>query len=230
MRAAAVALLLCPLMLCLTGGCGRPQFQESAEVTRARQAMVDAIAKTSKIKNPQLLAAMRQIPRQVFVAADAGVDPYSLTPTQTAQGADVFSPLAIAMMLEELNPKPKHKMLVINPPQGYAAAVAAKMCSHVYIVVPTQDQASTLKEHYRQLDLVNVEVNVGDITAGWPEGADYNEVLVMCDLGQSLSRIADQMDKKGVLVLATVADPTSFQLMHVDNAELTLPKVVSLAR
>ena len=65
-----------------------------------RRAMVDQQIRARGIRDPALLAAMREVPRHEFVAAAMRRDAYEDTPLPIEERQTISQPYIVALMLE----------------------------------------------------------------------------------------------------------------------------------
>ena len=99
---------------------------------RTRGRMVDALRK-SGISDERVLAAMREIPRHLFVEPGIASRAYEDTPLPIGHGQTISSPTIVALMTQPLPEKgPVAKVLEVGTGCGYQAAVLAKLVREVY--------------------------------------------------------------------------------------------------
>ena len=164
MRTSYAVVLLCVFcaILVLLGGCSRGTYNESALMLRARMRMVDRLEHSGRITDPRVLGAMREIPRQAFLPADAGIDPYA---ENAATDNGYCSPLMVGLAMQESQIFPKHRELMIDPPDAYPAAVAARLCQRVCVLCSSRMQVATMIQQLGEVGVTNVEVHCGNIVA-----------------------------------------------------------------
>src|SRR5579872_1524836 len=91
--------------------------------TLQRERMVAEQIESRGIRNPNVLRAMRIIPRHLFVPADVQSMAYEDHPVPIGYGATISQPYIVALMTELLDPAKKHRILEIGTGSGYQAAV-----------------------------------------------------------------------------------------------------------
>ena len=77
------------------------------------------------IKNPRILAAMRQIPRHIFVPFPYDRSAYEDSPLPIGNGQTISQPYIVALMTGLLNPGPDDRILEIGAGSGYQTAILA---------------------------------------------------------------------------------------------------------
>jgi protein-L-isoaspartate(D-aspartate) O-methyltransferase len=142
-----------------------------------RHAMVEQQIRQRGITRPEVLAAMEQVPRHMFVPDALRADAYSDRPLSLGQGRTLYQPYMVALMTWLLDLKHGDKVLEIGTGTGYHAAVLSRIAREVYsieIVEPVANQAS---KRLSVLGYHNVEVLNGDGYQGWPDKAPFDAIL-----------------------------------------------------
>jgi protein-L-isoaspartate(D-aspartate) O-methyltransferase len=88
-----------------------------------RGRMVDRQIARRGVHDPYVLAAMREVPREDFVAASFEEFAYEDSPLPIAEGQTISQPYIVALMAEAADVRPGDKVLEIGTGSGYAAAV-----------------------------------------------------------------------------------------------------------
>jgi protein-L-isoaspartate(D-aspartate) O-methyltransferase len=143
-----------------------------------RRAMVEQQVRQRGIVEPEVLAAMAQVPRHMFVPDSLRAQAYSDQPLVLGQGRTVYQPYVVALMTELLKLKRGDKVLEIGTGSGYQAAVLSRIAREVdsvEIVEPIANQASKLLS---VLGYHNVVVRWGDGYQGWPDKAPFDAILL----------------------------------------------------
>ena len=155
--------------------CGSASAGDAYEAQR--HAMVEQQIKQRGITKPEVLAAMEQVPRHMFVPDSLRSEAYSDRPLPLGQGRTVYQPYMVALMTSLLDLKHGDKVLEIGTGTGYHAAVLSRIAREVYsieIVEPVANQAS---KRLSVLGYHNVEVLNGDGYQGWPDKAPFDAIL-----------------------------------------------------
>lgn len=222
LRAALVAFLLC--LVFPSGGCRKGAEVESPEMFRARAEMVANIAKTGQITDARVLSALRQVPRQFFFPPNANVNPYS--DERVAGGPS--SVMLVARALQELGLRDKQTLLVVNPPDAYAAAVGSRLCARVFVLLMLQTEADRMQKQLDAAGIGNVNLVVCDISQGWVNGSPYDGVLVYSPTGAVDQPVVEQMDRNAKLVILAGPWAPSMRVMRVQDEELVDPRIVEV--
>ena len=144
----------------------------------AREEMVRAQIASRGVRDERVLAAMRTIPRHLFVPPDQKGGAYSDQPLPIGSGQTISQPYIVAFMTEQLALKGGEKVLEIGTGSGYQAAVLAALTGKVYSIEIRKELADEARERLARLGVKNAEVRVGDGYRGWPEQAPFDAIMV----------------------------------------------------
>jgi protein-L-isoaspartate(D-aspartate) O-methyltransferase len=206
----------CPLLLLLVLGvcaCERAPFAvhtvppppmdtlEQPRELRERMAMVAQQIAARGVTNAAVLAAMRAVPRHLFVPASYRADAYADQPLPIGLGQTISQPYIVAAMTEALEIGPGARVLEIGTGSGYQAAVLAALGAQVYSIEIIPELAERAATTLRQLCYTNVQVRCGDGYQGWPEAAPFDGIIVTCAPEQVPRPLQEQLAEGGRLVI-----------------------------
>ncbi len=166
------------------------------------------------VRDPDVLRAMRQVPRHVFVPVEYAREAYRNSPMSIGYNQTISQPFIVAHMTELLELKPDHNILEIGTGSGYQAAVLAELCNQVHtieIIPPLGQQAEAL---LKNLGYDNIHVRIGDGYEGWPEVAPFDRIIVTCAPDDIPQPLLDQLAPGGRIVIP-VGKPNQTQYMVV---------------
>lgn len=153
------------------------------------------------VRDRRVLDAMGAVPRHRFVPAGAEDHAYEDRPLPIGDGQTVSQPRMVAVMLEALELEPTDRLLEVGSGCGYAAAVAARLCSSVVAVERVGRLAVEARQRLADLEVTGVEVIHADGRGGWPPGAPYDAILVSAAAPEVPAALVDQLGPAGRLVL-----------------------------
>ncbi len=151
---------------------------EEDEWAQARQEMVARQIEARGITDQSVLRAVRTVPRHLFVSPDQRRVAYADNALPIGYGQTISQPYMVALMCRELQVGLEDEVLEIGAGSGYQAAVLSRMCLHVYTVERIPELAELARSNIRAAGYKNVTVLLGDGTAGWPEFAPYDGIIV----------------------------------------------------
>jgi len=151
--------------------------------------------------DPNVIAAMRSVPRHEFVPFALQAEAYANRPLPIGAGQTISQPYIVAIMTHLLGVKRGDKVYELGTGSGYQAAVLAEMGVDVYSVEIVPELAARAQETLRRLGYENVSVRAGDGYLGWPEAAPFNGILVTAAAEHAPQPLIQQLAPKGRLVM-----------------------------
>ena len=153
------------------------------------------------ISDAAVLRAMEAVPRELFVEPEYLTSAYADQALPISCGQTISQPFVVAYMTEQLDVKPRHRVLEVGTGSGYQAAVLAHLASRVVSVERYRTLAESARKRIDRLGLTNVTIVVGDGLAGVPDYAPYDRILVTAAAERIPNSLTDQLADEGVIVL-----------------------------
>ncbi|MDR5696290.1 MAG: protein-L-isoaspartate(D-aspartate) O-methyltransferase [Armatimonadota bacterium] len=152
------------------------------------------------IRDPLVLQAFREVPREAFVPPEFRELAYADRPIPIPHGQVTTQPSLIAKMLEALRLQPHERVLEIGTGYGFQTAVLARLAQFVWSIERHPDLAETAKQNLARAGITNVELVVGDGTLGLAEHAPYDAIVVSAAFLDVPQPLADHLRVGGRLV------------------------------
>jgi protein-L-isoaspartate(D-aspartate) O-methyltransferase len=167
-----------------------------------------------------VLAAMRDVPRHLFVPPDLQSSAYDDRPLSIGHGQTISQPYIVALMTEIVRPQPGERVLEIGTGSGYQAAVLSRLVSHVYSIEIVEALAREAERRLTSLGYANVTVRIGDGYAGWPEMAPFDRIVVTAAPDHVPQPLVTQLRPGGRLVIpvGSIFEGQELQLLEKDDA------------
>ena len=173
-----------------------------AVVTSRSAAVLAQKLQSDGIANAQVLAAIAQTPRHLFVEAVLAHKAYENTALPIGQGQTISQPYIVARMTELLlQDKAPGKLLEIGTGSGYQTAILARLFGHVCSVERIKALQFQAKRRLQQLDLHNVSMKHGDGWQGWPSKAPFDSIIVTAAPTEVPTALLQQLNDGGRLVI-----------------------------
>ncbi|MHC4628647.1 MAG: protein-L-isoaspartate O-methyltransferase family protein, partial [Planctomycetota bacterium] len=151
-----------------------PAFGQRVD-ERAR--MVSRQIEARAVKDPNVLKAMRVVPRHAFVRPAEQRYAYVDSPLPIGLDQTISQPYIVAFMTEALKLNRNSKVLEIGTGSGYQAAVCAEIAERVYTIEIVEELAKNAKKRLKELGYPNVVVRAGDGYFGWPEHGPFDAII-----------------------------------------------------
>jgi protein-L-isoaspartate(D-aspartate) O-methyltransferase len=140
--------------------------------------MVERQLRRRGITDERVLAAMAQVPRELFVPEDERRRAYRDGALRIAEGQTISQPWIVACMAELLELQGDERVLEVGTGSGYAAAVLSRLCREVVTIERFASLAEEARQRLAELGYDNVEVRVGDGSLGAPDRAPFGGISV----------------------------------------------------
>jgi protein-L-isoaspartate(D-aspartate) O-methyltransferase len=201
----SVALFLLPIGAALA--CERParpggNVTPGADTDAARRArMVETQIVSRGVRDPRVLAAMREVPRHLFVDGPERAHAYEDSPLPIGGHQTISQPYIVALMTELLDLQPEERVLEIGTGSGYQSAVLSRVCREVYSIEIVPELAEAAARRLKQLGYANVTVKQGDGYRGWPEHAPFDGIIVTAAPERIPQPLIEQLAPNGRMVI-----------------------------
>jgi protein-L-isoaspartate(D-aspartate) O-methyltransferase len=207
-------------------GCGQ-QAPSPVDFAAQRQRMVEQQLKSRGIKDGRVLAAMAKVPREEFIPADQRAEAYQDGPLPIGYDQTISQPYIVALMTEQLQPKPDDRVLEIGTGSGYQAAILAELVADVYTIEIVEPLAKTAEAALQRLGYKNVHLKVGDGYKGWPGEGPFDAIIVTCAPDNVPQPLIDQLKDGGRMVIP-VGERFAQQLYLLEKKNGQLKESVTL--
>ena len=189
-----------------------------ADMKARRDAMVDYQVAARGVRDPRVLHAMREVPRERFVPEPLAEFAYEDTPLPIEAEQTISQPYIVALMLEAAGIHPDDRVLEIGVGSGYAAAVMSRIARRVHAIDRHEELTELARSRMTALGYDNVVIRSGDGTQGWPENAPFDVILVAAGGPAVPKPLREQLALDGRLVVP-VGDAEEQRLMRVTRID-----------
>src|SRR5262245_11152900 len=175
-----------------------------------RQHMVDVIGIHVELSSDELgkseleqrvMAAMREVPRHMFVPAQVAAAAYQDTPLPIGFDKTISQPFMVAVMTDLLELQTADRVLEVGMGLGYQTAILARLVDHVWSVEIVEEFVESAQKRLEHLGIDNVSIRVGDGSRGWAEHAPYDKILVAAAAKEVPRALIKQLKPGGRLVM-----------------------------
>jgi protein-L-isoaspartate(D-aspartate) O-methyltransferase len=153
------------------------------------------------VDDQRVLAAMADVPRDLFVPPELRADAWENVPLPIGAGQTISQPLVVARMCELLELTGDETVLDVGTGSGYHAAVLAQLVRQVHSIEVHASLSRTAAESLRAAGVENVTLEVGDGRRGLPRHAPFEAINVAAAAGGAIPpELAAQLAPGGRLV------------------------------
>ncbi|OFY66727.1 MAG: protein-L-isoaspartate O-methyltransferase [Bacteroidetes bacterium RBG_13_43_22] len=179
-------------------GCIAPQADKFES---QRQRMVETQIRNRGVTNPEVLNAMKKVPRHLFIPKEYQDEAYNDYPLPIGYGQTISQPFIVAYMSEAVRPNSKKKALEIGTGSGYQAAVLAEIVDKVYTIEIVPELARESADRLKNMGYDNVICKYGDGYQGWPDYAPFDIIVVTAAPEKIPQPLIDQLAEGGRLII-----------------------------
>lgn len=185
---------------------------------KLRQLLVSEQVEARGVHDPLVLAAMRRVPRELFVPKKLRDSAFEDRALPIGAGQTISQPYIVAFMIEALALRGGEKVLEIGAGSGYAAAVIAEIASEVFTIERIGRLAQIAAAKLKKAGYLNVQVRHADGTQGWPDEAPFDAILVSAAAPNIPKTLESQLAIGGRMVVPVGKDRRAQELIRVTRA------------
>jgi protein-L-isoaspartate(D-aspartate) O-methyltransferase len=152
--------------------------RDSGTTSTDRERMVERQLRRRGIADERVLAAMAEVPRELFLPEDQRRRAYRDGAVRIGEGQTMSQPWIVACMAQLLELDGSETVLEVGTGSGYAAAVLSRLCREVVTIERYESLAGRAEQTLHELGYDNVVVGVGDGSLGAPERAPFGGISV----------------------------------------------------
>lgn len=166
-----------------------------------RRAMVDEQIRQRGIREREVLKAMEQVPRHLFVPESVRPKAYEDEALPIGPGRAIYQPYVVALMTSLLDLDRGDKVLEVGTGTGYHAAILSRIAREVYSIEIDSTAASQASKRLAGLGYPNVYVRHGDGYQGWPDKGPFDAILLSVAPPRVPKPLIDQLRVGGKMVV-----------------------------
>jgi len=187
---------------------------EAAFISR-RLRMVDEQIARRGVRDSAVLAAMRTVPRHLFVPPEYIDEAYQDCPLPIGHEQTISQPYIVGSMTEHLNLSANSRVLEVGTGSGYQSAVLAEIVREVFTVEVIPELHDRACELLDRLGYGNITARLSDGSGGWPEHAPYDGIIVTAAAPQVPAMLTEQLAPSGRLVIPLSAGNSYCQELYL---------------
>lgn len=170
------------------------------------------------IVDADVLSAIEQVPREMFVARALQAHAYENASLPIAMDQTISQPYIVAIMSAALQLTGRERVLEIGTGSGYQAAILSFLCRRVYSIERLRPLLVDADNRLREIRVTNVTTRLGDGARGWPEAAPFDRIILTCAPPVIPDMLLNQLKIGGIMV-APVGHDRNQQLVTIRRSE-----------
>jgi protein-L-isoaspartate(D-aspartate) O-methyltransferase len=188
--------------------------KEPTKFDRQREEMVKRQIETRGISDQRVLAAMRKVPRHLFVSEALRDQAYGDFPLPIGDQQTISQPYIVAEMTQALALSEGDRVLEIGTGSGYQAAILAEISYRVYTIERIHSLLIKARRLFDKLHYHNIITRFGDGSVGWLEESPFDAIIVTAGAPRIPHSLIAQLAENGRLVVP-VGDRHSQELVKI---------------
>ncbi len=175
--------------------------EEPKKYEQWRHRMVENQIVSRGVTDPNVIRAMKNVPRHLFVSEALTESAYGDFPLPIGEGQTISQPYIIAEMTSALDLTGDERVLEIGTGCGYQAAILAEMVYRVYTIERNNTLYLNARRLFDRFKYYNVVSKYSDGTQGWAEESPFDAIIVTAG-GECIPQpLIDQLATGGRLVM-----------------------------
>ena len=176
-------------------------MDDAGKLADRRLRMVEDQIVYRGVTDTDVVAAMRSVPRHLFVPPEREGEAYADEALPIGHGQTISQPYMVALMTQLLRLDVRKKILDVGSGSGYQTAVLCELAGEVFAVERIPELADRSRVVLEKLGYDNVTVITGDGTLGLPEQAPFDGILVAAAAPEAPRPLLQQLADGGRLVV-----------------------------
>lgn len=176
----------------------------------ARRSMVENQIRTNRIRDPLVVQAMSDLPRELFLPEELRGVAYVDEDVPIGGGRYLIEPLVAALLLQTAEIRSDDVVLTVGCATGYLPALAAAIASAVVALEEEAERANHAGGILADLGMNTVAVVEGPLSEGYAKQAPYDVIVFAGAVAAIPETVAAQLAENGRLVAIMREDPRLF--------------------
>jgi protein-L-isoaspartate(D-aspartate) O-methyltransferase len=171
------------------------------EFAVARRRMVREQLEEAGLTDRRVLAAMRDVPRHLFVPRLLQHRAHQASALPIGYGQTISKPFTVGLMSQLMELQGHEHVLEIGTGSGYQGAVLARLARSVLSVERIRPLAERARQVLTETGADNITVRCEDGTDGWQDQAPYDAIMVTACAPHLPALLLGQLSEGGRLLI-----------------------------
>ncbi len=190
----------------------------SVKYESLRLEMVKRQIEARGITDPNVLDALRNVPRHLFISEALRDQAYGDFPLPIGEQQTISQPYIVAEMTQALQLKKNYRVLEIGTGSGYQAAILSQLAFKIYTVERIHSLFVKARKLFDKLHYHNIVTKYSDGSGGWIEEGPFDAIMVTAGTPKIELILINQLAVGGRLVMP-VGDKYSQELIVIYKDE-----------
>ena len=167
--------------------------------------MVERQLRARQIDDERVLAAMGEVPRELFLPEKLRDRAYADSALPIGEKQTISQPWIVAAICQALQLEGSEMVLEVGTGSGYSAAVLSRLAAHVVSIERHRALSRAAAGVLEALGIRNVELIVGDGSLGVPDHGRFDAIAVHATAPAAPPALLDELVDGGRLVIPIAA-------------------------
>ena len=172
---------------------------DNLQFVHSRKNMVDSQLRPNKVTDERVLTAFETLPREEFVPRNQRAIAYVDEDLPLPGGRSMMEPMVLSRIVQALDVKQHHIVLVVGGSTGYATAIMAWLADSVISIETRTQLVEKSQETLVACGLDNAVAIKGRLTDGFAKEAPYHRILIEGSVETVPDTLLDQLSADGML-------------------------------
>ena len=164
------------------------------------EALIEEL-KIEGITENNVLAAIKKVPREIFVERQFIQQAYENIPLPIDCGQTISQPYIVAKMITCLNLKKTDKVLEIGTGTGYQTAILAHLSQEVCTIEIHGNLLNKAKKRIANLNLKNIIFKLGNGAEGWQNKVLFDSIIISAASEIIPVKLLENLKNQGCLIM-----------------------------
>ncbi|WP_088343195.1 MULTISPECIES: protein-L-isoaspartate O-methyltransferase [Rhodomicrobium] len=180
-----------------------------------RDTMIESQIRPNAVTDPELLKALAETPREIFVPPSLRSLAYMDAPLRVEAARDgnparyLLAPMVFAKLAQIARVRRTERVLDVGPATGYSTAILARLAKSVVALECDAGLAALAKDALAAQGVQNAELAIGPLNLGVPERAPYDVIFMNGRLACAPDKLLDQLAPGGRLIAVTGSETSA---------------------
>lgn len=188
-----------------------------------RRTMVDCQLRTFDVFDRAILAAMDEIPRELFVPADQAQMAYGDQPVVLSRARDapraMLAPMVLGRLVQALAIRPDARVLDVGCGLGYSAALFARLGADVVALEADETLAEGARANLARAGYASVRLSIAPLADGVSAEAPYDAILINGAVEERPAALLGQLADGGRLACLAVEGGAGRAVLHTRSGD-----------
>jgi protein-L-isoaspartate(D-aspartate) O-methyltransferase len=184
------------------------------DAAAARRMMVDGQVRTADVTDPDLLAAMQAVPRELFVPPALVAQAYCDGEIGLGNGRALLRPMVLAKLVQAANVRSGDHVLDVGCGTGYSSAVLSHLGASVVALEQNVELTRAAKAALAAAGAGRVQLVNGHLAAGWPVAAPFDVILFEGSTEIVPNALGSQLKPQGRLAAIFGSGPSGKAMIY----------------